>query len=257
MKPGKVENYINEKIEKDGGIMSIIIDPVDYPKPEKAIETALIADKAGIDIIAVGGSIGAQGKLLDNVVKSIKEQTAKPVVLFPGNIATVTPYADAIYFMSMLNSRNPYYISQAQTLSAPLVKHLGIEPLPIGYIVVEPGGTVGWVGDANCVPRNKPAIAASLALAGEYMGHRIIFTDAGSAAPDHVPLEMISVVKKNITVPYLVAGGIRTIQQAGNVIRAGADWIQIGTAAEQARNPQKLLEEFVKNVKYEGKRKKV
>ncbi|MBI5332073.1 MAG: geranylgeranylglyceryl/heptaprenylglyceryl phosphate synthase [Candidatus Aenigmarchaeota archaeon] len=255
MKPGKIEKYINEMIEKDGGIMSIIIDPVDYPKPENAIETALIADRAGVDIIAVGGSIGAQGKLLDNVVKSIKEQTAKPVVLFPGNIATVTPYADAIYFMSMLNSRNPYYISQAQTLSAPLVKHLGIEPLPIGYIVVEPGGTVGWVGDANAVPRNKPAIAASLALAGEYTGHRIIFTDAGSAAPDHIPLEMITAVKKNISIPYLVAGGIRTIQQAANVIKAGADWIQIGTAAEQARNPQKLLEEFVRNVKCEGKRK--
>ncbi|MFH0836696.1 MAG: geranylgeranylglyceryl/heptaprenylglyceryl phosphate synthase, partial [Candidatus Aenigmatarchaeota archaeon] len=238
-------------------IISIIIDPVDYPKPENAIETALCADRAGVDIIAVGGSIGAQGRLLDNVVKSIKEQTNKPVVLFPGNIATVTPYADAIYFMSMLNSRNPYYISQAQTLAAPLIKHLGVEPLAMGYIVVEPGGTVGWVGDANCIPRNKPQIAASMALAGEYLGNRIIFTDAGSAAPDHVPLEMVAAVRKNISIPYLVAGGIRTIQQAGNVIKAGADWIQIGTVAEKSNNPQKLLEEFVKNVKYEGKRKLV
>src|SRR3989338_9564950 len=255
MKPGKVENYINEKIEKDGGIMSIIIDPVDYPKPEKAIETALIADKAGIDIIAVGGSIGAQGKLLDHVVKSIKEQTAKPVVLFPGNIATVTPYADAIYFMSMLNSRNPYYISQAQTLSAPLIKHLGIEPLPIGYIVVEPGGTVGWVGDANVVPRAKPKIAAALAMAGEFSGHRIIFTDAGSAAFAPVPTEMVAIVRKSIDVPYLVAGGIKTAQQASVIITAGADWVQIGTAAENSTSIDELVGKLVSEIRKAGKSK--
>ncbi len=255
MKPGKVEKYILDKIDTEGAIMSIIIDPVDYPSTEKAVETAMSADKAGVDIIAIGGSIGAQGKLLDNVVKRIKEQTEKPVVLFPGNIGTVSPYADAIYFMSMLNSRNPYWITHAQTLAAPLIKSLNIEPLPIGYIVIEPGGTVGWVGDANAVPRNKSAVAASMAMAGEFMGQRIIFTDCGSNAPEHAPLEMISAVKKAITVPYLVAGGIKTISQAGDVIRAGADWIQVGTAAERSTNPEKLLSEFVKNVKSEGKKK--
>ena len=255
MKTGKTERYINDKIDTDGGIISIIIDPVDYPMPEKAIETALCADRAGIDLIAVGGSIGAQGKLLDSVVKSIKEKTEKPVVLFPGNIGTVTPYADAIYYMSMLNSRNPYWITHAQMLSAPLIKHLNIEPLPIGYIVVEPGGTVGWVGDANIVPKNKPQIAAGLALAGEMMGKRIIFTDAGSNAPEPIPLEMVSAVKKAISIPYLVAGGIKTISQAGDIIKSGADWIQIGTAAERSRDPERLLGEFVRIVKQEGKKK--
>ena len=176
----KIEKYINDKISEDGGIISIIIDPVDYPTIDKAVDTAVTAHSAGVDIVAVGGSIGAQGKLLDSVTKAIKEKVGVPVVLFPGNIATITPFADAIYFMSLLNSRNPYWISQAQTLAAPLIKQLNVEPLPIGYIVVEPGGTVGWVGDANVVPRNKPQIAASLALAGQYNGNRIIFTDAGS-----------------------------------------------------------------------------
>ncbi len=252
---GKVEKYINDKIAKDSAILSVIIDPVDYKTPEDAIKTGVAAADSGADIVAVGGSIGAQGHLLDSVTKAIKEKVSVPVVLFPGNIATITPYADAIYFMSLLNSRNPYYITQAQTLAAPLIKKLNIEPLPIGYIVIEPGGTVGWIGDANAVPRNKPQIAASLALAGQYSGHRIIFTDAGSAASAPVHVEIVAAVKKHIDIIYLVAGGIRTPQQAAEIIKAGADWVQIGTAAEQSSNVSSTISKFVKAIKEAGKNK--
>lgn len=252
---GKIEKYINEKIQKDGAILSVIIDPVDYASEEHAIKTGIEAAKAGADIIAVGGSIGAQGHLLDNVTKAIKKEVKVPVVLFPGNIATITPYADAIYFMSLLNSRNPYYITQAQTLAAPLLYKMKIEALPIGYIVVEPGGTAGWVGDANVVPRNKPNIAASLALAGQYSGHRIIFTDAGSAAPEPVPVSIVSAVKKHIDSVLLVAGGIRTAEQAHDIITAGADWIQIGTVAENSKDVYFTISKFVKAVKEAGKQK--
>ena len=129
----EVEKYINDKIKSDGAILSVIIDPCDYKSADDAINTGVAAYKAGADIIAVGGSIGAQGGLLDTVTKAIKDKVDVPVVLFPGNIATITPYADAIYFMSLLNSRNPYWISQAQTLAAPLIKQLKIEPLSVGY----------------------------------------------------------------------------------------------------------------------------
>ncbi|GEM_PF-8348 len=251
----EVEKYIKNKIAQDGGIISVVIDPVDYPTLEKAVETGITAYKAGVDLIAVGGSIGAQGRLLDEVVQKVKEKVDIPVILFPGNIATITPYADAIYFMTLLNSRNPYWISQAQTLAAPLIKKLGIEALPVGYIVIEPGGTVGWVGDSNNVPRNKPQIAAALALAGQMAGKRIIFTDAGSAAYAPVPTDMVKTVKRAIDVPYLVAGGIKTPKQAYEIIKAGADWIQIGTAAEQSKNTEKLLKEFVSAVKKAGKAK--
>ncbi len=253
---GRVEKYINDKISVNGGIISIIVDPCDYPTPDKAVSTALLAHKAGFDIIAVGGSTGAQGMLLDGVTKKIKERVDVPVVLFPGNIATITPHADAIYFMMMLNSRSNYWISHAQTLAAPVVKQMKIEPLPMGYIVVEPGGTVGWVGEANLVPRNKPKIAAALALAGQYLGNRIIFTDAGSAAHAPVPLEMVSAVRKAIDIPYLVAGGIRTPKQAADIIKTGADWVQIGTAAEKAKNPERLLKDFVVAVRKSGNDKK-
>jgi phosphoglycerol geranylgeranyltransferase len=215
------------------------------------------ASEAGADLVAVGGSMGAQGELLDVVTKDIKAKAHVPVVLFPGNIATLTRYADAVYFMSLLNSRNPYWISQAQTLAAPIVKRMGIEPLPVGYIVVEPGGTVGWVGDANLVPRSKPAIAAALALAGQYGGCRIIFTDAGSASQlGPVPVEMVSAVARVIDVPYLVAGGIRTPQQAADIIKAGADWVQIGTAVEKSKDAGKSIAEFAKAVRGAGAEKR-
>jgi phosphoglycerol geranylgeranyltransferase len=253
---GKVEKYIHDGIERDGALLFVLIDPLDYPTLGRAVDTATDACEAGADIILIGGSIGVQGNTLDEVTKRVKEKVNVPVVLFPGNIGTLTKAADAVYFMQLLNSRNPYWISQAQALAAPIVKQLGIEALPVGYIVVEPGGTVGWVGDANKVPRGKPHIAALLALAGEYAGSRFIVTDVGSASElGPVPLEMVRAVRKAISVPYIVAGGIKTKQQAGDIVKAGADAIHIGTAAQNSRNVGKTIKEFVKVVKAEGRKK--
>lgn len=255
MKLGKVEKYIREKIKREGAILSIVIDPCDHPSIKAAIETALAAKLGGADIIAVGGSTEAQGELLNQTVKGIKEKVKLPIVLFPGNIATISPHADAIFFMTLLNSRNPYWISQAQTLSAPFIKKIGIEPLPMGYILVEPGGTAGWVGDANLVPRNRPKIAAALALAAQFSGNRLIFTDAGSDAFAPVPTEIVSLVRKVINIPYVVGGGVKTPKQAGDIIEAGADCIQVGTAAERTEDVKKLVREFVKVMKEKGKLK--
>lgn len=246
---GKVEFYIREKIKKDGAILSVVIDVCDYPSSQKAIEVGIAAAKAGIDILTVGGSVGAQGLLLDEVIKGIKKRVCIPVVLFPGNSATISPDADAIFFMSLLNSRNPYWISGVQTLTAHLIKQLKIEPLPMGYILIEPGGTAGWVGDANLVPRNKPQIAAALALAGQFLGKRIVFLDAGSAAFAPPPLEMVTAVKKTIEIPLLVGGGIKTPEEAARIVEAGADWVQIGTVVEKTKDPKKLISQFIKAVK--------
>ncbi len=252
---GKVEKYINEGIERDGALLFVLIDPLDYPSFDKAVDTAGEACNAGADIILIGGSIGVQGGILDEVTKKIKERVNVPIVLFPGNTGTLSKSADAVYFMQLLNSRNPYWISQAQALAAPVVKQLGIEALPVGYIVVEPGGTVGWVGDANKVPRHKPQIAASLALAGEYIGSRFIVTDVGSASElGPVPLEMVKAVRKAISVPYIVAGGIKTKKQAEDIVKAGADAVHIGTIAQDAKDVGKTIREFVKAVKTAGGR---
>lgn len=254
MKIGKVEQYINDHKDRGEPILMILIDPCDHPSPQKAAEAAKAAEEGGSQLILVGGSIGAQGSLMDETTKLIKEKVDVPVNIFPGNSSSITKYADSIYFYSLLNSRNAYWTTMAQTTGAPVVKRMGVEPLPTGYIVVEPGGTVGWVADVNLVPRAKPGIAAALAMAGEFMGNRIILTDCGSApAEGHMPLEMIKAVRSAITVPYVVGGGVRTAEQAKSVVGAGADAIQVGTAIENNAKVKETTEKLLKAMK-EGKK---
>jgi phosphoglycerol geranylgeranyltransferase len=259
MKKGKVENYIHEILESKGAMLFTLIDPMDYKTPELAIKTARGAADAGADALVIGGSTGAQGELLDMVADEIKKAIEVPLILFPGNIATITKHADAIYFMSLLNARNPYWITQAQMLSAPVIRSSGIEPLPTGYIVVSPGGTVGWVGDANLVPREKPTVAAGLALAGQYLGNRFIITDTGSnpmaqnSGP--IPAEMIRAVKSIAEVPYIVAGGITNVKQLQEAYRSGADIVQVGTALQGGKSASKTAQSFIKVTREEGARR--
>jgi phosphoglycerol geranylgeranyltransferase len=249
MAVGKTEKYILGELERKKGLLFALIDPLDYKSPAEAVKTAKNADEADADIILIGGSTGVQGEPLDMVAKQIKENVSKPVVLFPGNIGTLTKYADAVYFMSMLNSRNTYWISEAQMLAAPMVKMYGVEPLPVAYVVVDPGGTVGWVGDAKRIPRTKPKIAAAFGMAAECMGFRFFITDAGSNPADgHIPLDMVRAVKSSITIPYIAAGGIRTPDEARAVVKAGADIIQVGTAFEREGSVSKI-KEIVKAVR--------
>ncbi len=260
IKPGKVEKYINEKLEDKGALLFMVIDPLDYKNKDDAVKAGIGCASGGADVILVGGSVGVQGELLDYVAKEIKSGISDiPLVLFPGNIATISSHADAIYFMSMLNARNPYWIVQAQMLSAPTIRQLGVEPLPVGYIVVKPGGTVGWVGDANLVPREKPRIAAGLALAGEYLGNRLIVTDVGSNPKlqgfGPVPTEMVREVKKAISVPYIVAGGISATKDVHEILGSGADIVQIGTAIENKDNVKNIVSSLSEAVKEEGAKK--
>jgi len=130
----------------------------------------------------IGGSTGASGLVLDQTILKIKEVTDLPTILFPGSAAGVSAYADAIFFMSLLNSNNPYWIIGAQALGSPKIKKIGIETIPMGYVIVQPGGTAGWVGDAKLIPRNKADIAAAYAMAAEFLGMRLFYLEAGSGA---------------------------------------------------------------------------
>jgi phosphoglycerol geranylgeranyltransferase len=260
MQQGKIEKYIHERLESRGALLFCLIDPMDYESEEVILGASKALAEGGADALLIGGSTEVQGEILDNIVKSMKESVDVPVILFPANISSVTRHADAIYFMSLLNARNPYWITQAQMLSAPTVKKFNIEPIPIGYIVVYPGGTVGWVSDANFIPREKPKLAASLAMAGEFLGNRFILTDTGSNPKlqnsGHVPEAMIRAVKSAITVPYIVGGGISNVQELKDVYSAGADIVQVGTAFDQS--PDKALQTaraFAKVTKEEGAKK--
>jgi phosphoglycerol geranylgeranyltransferase len=258
MKMGKVEKYILEKIKDDGAILLALIDP-DKDPFEKGAQLAEAAYDGGADIILVGGSVGAQGMILDKTTKMIRDRVDIPIVLFPGNVGGMTPYADATYFMFVLNSRDVYWTSTVQIQGAPVVKRLGIEPIPTAYIILEPGRAVGWISNANLIPRNRPDLAAATALAGEYMGARLIVTESGSGAPEPASPELISAVKSVLNIPYFYAGGCRTPEQARQIIKAGADGIQIGTAFEGdgQKKTRERVRAMVRAIKDTGKVKKV
>ncbi|MBI5553840.1 MAG: geranylgeranylglyceryl/heptaprenylglyceryl phosphate synthase [Candidatus Diapherotrites archaeon] len=226
---------------KEGGGVFLVIDPPNQP-PSVAGEMAKAAKEAGVKAIAVGGSVGAQGELLDQTILAIKKNASLPVILFPGNVASLSKHADAIYFMSLLNSNDPYYISGAQIASAMPVKKMGLEVIPTSYVLVEPGRAVGWVGRAQLIPRNLAYLAAATVLAGEFMGSKLAILESGGGAPEPVPAEMIAYTKKISSLPLVVAGGVRTPQGAFNCIAAGADIVHVGTAVEESHgNVQKAL----------------
>ena len=236
-----VENYINETL-KDHKMHFTLIDP-DEQSPEEAAKMAQAAEKANSDGILVGGSITDQDDL-NLTVKAIKENTDLPVVLFPGNISGVSKFADAILFMSLLNSTNPYWITGAQALSAPSIKKMGIETIPMGYLIIEPGGTVGWVGDAKPISRKKSDLALAYSMAAEFLGMRVIYLEAGSGADSHIPLDFIMKVKKLTNLILIVGGGIRTAQDAKEVSQAGADIVITGTVVEETEDAYEKIKEL-------------
>ncbi|MEM2874884.1 MAG: geranylgeranylglyceryl/heptaprenylglyceryl phosphate synthase [Candidatus Hadarchaeales archaeon] len=244
----RVEERLRKIIKRDGAAHLTLIDP-EKQDPRAAGRIARDAADAGTDGIMVGGSTGATGKVLDETVLSIKRSTDLPIILFPPGEGGISRHADAIFFMSMLNSTDPYFLSEAQMRGAPLVRKFGIEPIPMGYILIEPGGAAGRVGKARLVPRERSDLAVAYALAAQYFGMRFIYLEAGSGADRPVPVEMVRAVRRNTEVTLIVGGGIRTPEAAGERVRAGADIIVTGTIAENAGDRVRVLGEIIRTIK--------
>ena len=237
---GKMENLLETVIRERGVAHLTLFDP-EKLTPLIARQLAAEVKKAGTTAAMVGGSTATSVYQLDAIVRAIKS-TKLPVILFPNDVAGLSQYADAVWFMSLLNSINPYYLSGAQALGAPLVKRYGIEPIPLAYLIVgEHTGAAGFVGNANPIPYGKPELAAIYALAAEYMGMRFVYLEAGSGAKMIVAPEMVSAVKKACRMRIVVGGGIRTPQQAKSLVDAGAQLIVTGTVTEN-KSVRKLRE---------------
>jgi phosphoglycerol geranylgeranyltransferase len=238
---GSVEKYLLEKIESEGTIHLTLIDPEKVTSPQ-ASRIASKAKLSGTSAIMIGGSTFFSVAHLDDVVKAVKRTVKIPIILFPSNVTGISRYADAIWFMSLLNSADPYFLMGAQVLGAPLIKKYRLEPIPLGYIIVGDGGTAGVVGKAVPVPYNKPELAAAHALAGQYLGMRFTYLEAGSGARRPVPPEMIRLVKSYVGVPLIVGGGIKSRSQALAAASAGADIIVTGNVIENAEVKGKVAE---------------
>jgi phosphoglycerol geranylgeranyltransferase len=238
---GRVEKYLLEKIKADGSIHITLVDP-EKMTPPQASRVAENSKISGTSAMMIGGSTFVSQVHLDDVIKAIRQVVKIPIILFPNNITGISRYADAIWFMSLLNSVDPYFLIGAQILGAPLVKKYGLEPISMGYIIVGEGGTAGVVGKAIPVPYNKPELAAAHALAGQYLGMHFIYLEGGSGAKNPVPPEMIRMVKQFIDVPLIVGGGIRNKEQGLVAASAGADIIVTGNVIESTGGKQKVSE---------------
>lgn len=245
-----VEEKLKNVVKTQGAAHLTLIDP-DSQSPQAAGNIAAQAAKGGTDAIMIGGSTGAFGGLLDKTLQAIKEQTDLPTILFPASAGGVSAYADAVFFMSLLNSRDVNYVTTNQAIGAPLVKKTGIEPISMAYILIEPGGTVGWVGDARLIPRKKPELAVAYSLAGKYMGMHYIYLEAGSGADNPVPTSMVGAVKNAVgdETIVIVGGGIRDGETASKLVTAGADMIVTGTIVEQVSDVSSKIMELVSAIK--------
>jgi phosphoglycerol geranylgeranyltransferase len=244
---GQVEQYLLEKIEREGTIHMTLVDP-EKVTASSASRVAEDAESCGTAAIMVGGSTSVSSSHLDNVAKALKDSVEIPVILFPNNITGITRHADAIWFMSLLNSADPYFLMGAQVLGAPIIKKFGLEPIPLGYIIVGEGGTVSVVGKAVPIPYSKPELAAAHALAAEYFGMRFVYLEAGSGVGNPVPADMIRVVKTVTGLPLIVGGGIRTGEQVKEIVKAGASIVVTGNVLEENKGKNKITE-LVANMK--------
>jgi len=238
---GRVEKYLLEKIKAEGSIHMTLVDP-EKVTPSQAAHVAENSKVNGTSAMMIGGSTFVSQVHLDDIIKTISRIVKIPIILFPNNITGISRYADAIWFMSLLNSVDPYFLIGAQILGAPLVKKYALEPISMGYIIVGEGGTAGVVGKAIPVPYNKPELTVAHALAGQYLGMHFIYLEGGSGAVHPVPPEMIRMVKKSTDIPLIVGGGIRTKEQALAAASAGADIIVTGNVVESTGGKQKVSE---------------
>jgi len=224
-----------------------LLDPEDQ-KPEEAARLAKIAESMGSSAMMVGGSTLASSEQVDKTVKAIKEKTSFPVILFPSGAKFLSRYADAIFFMSLLNSRDLDFVIREHVQGAPFVKQVGLEPISMGYLIVEPGMTAGKKGKADLVKRDDIKTAVGYGLATQFLGMDFFYLEAGSGATKTISNEMISTVKKNVNIPLLVGGGIRDAKTAKEKARAGADIIVTGTTFEKEKNIEKTLREIIKAI---------
>ena len=232
----KVSNYLQKKKENNELVHFTLIDP------EKAInnlevlrKTVRALEDAGTDCFLVGGSTGISQLDVDVVVKTIKEESKLPVILFPGNVSGISKYADAILFMSLLNSDDPYFLIGAQVLGAPIVKRYQLEPLPTAYIIIGYGGAAGYIGRARPIPYDRPEIGAAYALAASMLGMKYIYFEAGSGSPKPVPLDFIKYTRRLVEedVFLIVGGGLRDLEYIIRLHELGANGVVTGTVVEE------------------------
>ncbi len=212
---------------------AVLIDP-DKVNNDNMEHLVRLAMEAKVDYFLVGGSL-VVSNYLDECVQLIKNTCSIPVILFPGSPSQVSPYADALLYLSLISGRNPELLIGQHVVSAPIVKQSGLEIMSTGYMVIDGGAptTVSYISNATPIPADKNEIAVCTAMAGEMLGMKLIYMDAGSGAKKAITENMIAKVAQSIAVPLIVGGGITEPEKAYLNCKAGADVIVVGNAIEK------------------------
>ncbi|HOA37492.1 MAG TPA: geranylgeranylglyceryl/heptaprenylglyceryl phosphate synthase [Flavihumibacter sp.] len=232
MQPGTYQ-HISEKKRKRQKSFAVLIDP-DKVQPAALGRLTDLVNEASVDYLLVGGSLVISSHL-DECILAIKAQTDIPVILFPGSPSQISKHADALLYLSLISGRNPELLIGQHVISAPFVRKSGLDIMSTGYMVIDGGAptTVSYISNASPIPYDKNEIALCTALAGEMLGMKLIYMDAGSGAKRPIPEAMIAAVAEQITVPLIVGGGIQDPEKAYRNCRAGADIVVVGNAIEK------------------------
>ena len=220
-------------------LLAILIDPDKISLDTITIKIAQI-EQLQANFIFVGGSL-LFTDTLDEVILKIKQHTTIPIVLFPGAATQISKDADGILFLNLISGRNPEYLISNQVIAAPLLAQTKIEVVSTSYLLVSSGRetTASYISNTKPIPSHKPELAVATALAGYYIGHKVVYLDGGSGALETVPKAMIQQVSEKVDLPLLVGGGIKNKKQLNAAYQSGADLVVIGTAFEEGVNFEK------------------
>ncbi|MBH31448.1 MAG: geranylgeranylglyceryl/heptaprenylglyceryl phosphate synthase [Candidatus Marinimicrobia bacterium] len=232
---------------KKGAGFLVLIDP--DKKNDVRIEALVESvNRSGADAILVGGSLIMDSGFGERA-KKIKSLSNVPVILFPGSVSQLGPHFDAVLFMSIISGRNPTYLIGEQMIAAPIVKDLNLEPIPTGYMLFNGGGhsTVEFMSNSRPLPMNRPEIAVAHGLAGQYLGMKLLYLEAGSGASSPINNETIEALAVNCDIPVMVGGGINDPSVAAQKVKAGASFVVTGTVAE-SDDSSNILSDFAQAI---------
>jgi phosphoglycerol geranylgeranyltransferase len=219
--------------------IALLLDP-DKAKGDSLRNILKTANETGTDYIFAGGSLTFSS--IDNLIDEVRNLSSIPIVLFPGNLLQLTLKADIILLLSLISGRNPELLIGNHVTAAPFLKNAREKLISVGYILIRCGNTtsVEYISQTEAIPSDKPEIAVATALAGEMLGLRMIYLEAGSGATNHVPLDLVKSVKENISIPLAVGGGIKSKNEIEAIYKSGADLIILGNGCE--KNPELLAD---------------
>lgn len=233
-------NIYQHILQASQRLLAVLIDP-DKQTEESLLQLIKRAENCKVDLFFVGGSLLVEDSF-EKTVSTIKANSSIPVIIFPGNNYQISDKADALLFLSLISGRNAEYLIGQHVTAAPLIKEHNLEAIPTGYMLIDGGrvSTTSYITQTVPIPADKPDIAVATAIAGEMLGMKLIYLEAGSGAHAHVSASMIRAVKNNINIPLIVGGGIRSGEHAEAVCKAGADVIVVGNVLE--KEPELLME---------------